>query len=118
MLTISGYGSFKRLAEVYNFSFLFKNQRIGNGKNNIQFWEGLNLPGFMTLYGTEEQCFNALFQWRSPTGSMCQSLWFSKKLLAQYSLAATLSSAPPSSFNCFTSAGLSFLRIGVLYSYD
>ena len=40
-------------------------------QNKVQFQKGISLPEFMNLYGTEEQCFNALFQWRWPDGFIC-----------------------------------------------
>ena len=41
-------------------------------QNKVQFQKGLSLPSFMDLYGTEEQCFTALFNWRWPNGFICQ----------------------------------------------
>ena len=38
-------------------------------KNKIQFQEGLSLPRFLSTYGTEEQCHQALFKMRWPQGS-------------------------------------------------
>lgn len=40
-------------------------------QNNVQFQKGMSLPEFLALYGTEEQCFNALFEWRWPKGFLC-----------------------------------------------
>ena len=40
-------------------------------QNNVQFQKGMSLPDFIALYGTEEQCFDALFEWRWPTGFAC-----------------------------------------------
>ena len=40
-------------------------------QNKVQFQKGVSLPEFMGLYGTEEQCFNALFEWRWPDGFIC-----------------------------------------------
>ena len=39
--------------------------------NKIQFQKGLSLSQFLKLYGTEEQCFNTLFNWRWPEGFVC-----------------------------------------------
>ena len=41
-------------------------------QNKVQFQKGVSLPEFMKFYGTEEQCFNALFDWRWPDGFECQ----------------------------------------------
>ena len=40
-------------------------------KNKIQFQQGLSLQEFLSQYGSEEQCRNALFQWRWPHGFRC-----------------------------------------------
>ncbi|WP_075185111.1 IS1595 family transposase [Teredinibacter haidensis] len=40
-------------------------------QNTVQFQKGMSLPEFMGLYGTEEQCFEALFNWRWPNGFFC-----------------------------------------------
>lgn len=40
-------------------------------QNNVQVQKGISLPDFMKRYGTEEQCFNALFKWRWPDGFVC-----------------------------------------------
>ena len=40
-------------------------------KNSIQFQTGLSLPGFLESYGTEQQCRDALFKLRWPTGFVC-----------------------------------------------
>ncbi|WP_419609010.1 IS1595 family transposase, partial [Thiolapillus sp.] len=40
-------------------------------KNIIQFQKGLSLPKFLEKYGTEEQCYSALFHLRWPDGFVC-----------------------------------------------
>ena len=33
-------------------------------RNPVQFQKGISLSEFLSLYGTEQQCFDALYQWR------------------------------------------------------
>lgn len=40
-------------------------------KNKIQFQRGMSLVRFNKLYGTEEQCYNRLFQIRWINGFVC-----------------------------------------------
>ena len=40
-------------------------------RNPVQFQKGISLNAFLSLYGTEDQCFDALFQWRWPNGFHC-----------------------------------------------
>jgi hypothetical protein len=40
-------------------------------QNKVQFQKGLSLPDFLKLYGTEDLCFQALFDWRWPKGFRC-----------------------------------------------
>lgn len=40
-------------------------------KNKIQFQRGLSLPQFLSQYGTEQQCREALFRMRWPHGFEC-----------------------------------------------
>ena len=40
-------------------------------RNAVQFQKGLSLKEFLELYGTEEQCFDALFALRWPDGFHC-----------------------------------------------
>ena len=37
-------------------------------RNPVQFQKGISLNEFLSLYGTEEQCFDALYRWRWPNG--------------------------------------------------
>ena len=40
-------------------------------RNPVQFQKGISLNEFLSLYGTEEQCFDALYLWRWPNGFVC-----------------------------------------------
>ena len=40
-------------------------------RNPVQFQKGVSLNEFLSLYGTEQQCFDALYQWRWPSGFVC-----------------------------------------------
>ena len=40
-------------------------------KNKIQFQQGFSLQEFIAQYGSEQQCQQALFQWRWPKGFQC-----------------------------------------------
>lgn len=40
-------------------------------KNTVQFQQGLSLQEFISQYGSEGQCYQALFQWRWPDGFKC-----------------------------------------------
>jgi hypothetical protein len=40
-------------------------------KNKVQFQKGYSLADFIKDYGTEEQCRQALFNWRWPDGFRC-----------------------------------------------
>ena len=40
-------------------------------RNQTQFQKGLGLGDFIKMYGTEEQCFAALYSWRWPQGFIC-----------------------------------------------
>ena len=37
-------------------------------RNPVQFQRGISLNEFLSLYGTEDQCFDALYRWRWPNG--------------------------------------------------
>ena len=40
-------------------------------RNPVQFQRGISLNEFLSLYGTEDQCFDALYRWRWPNGFVC-----------------------------------------------
>ena len=40
-------------------------------RNPVQFQKGISLSEFLALYGTEDQCFDALYRWRWPKGFQC-----------------------------------------------
>lgn len=40
-------------------------------RNAVQFQKGLSLNEFITRYGTEEKCYQSLFDWRWPEGFRC-----------------------------------------------
>ena len=40
-------------------------------RNPVQFQKGISLNEFLSLYATEDQCFDALYQWRWPNGFLC-----------------------------------------------
>ena len=40
-------------------------------RNKVQFQKGLSLNEFLKHYGTEDQCFDALYAWRWPQGFQC-----------------------------------------------
>ena len=40
-------------------------------KNKVQFQKGLSLGAFLSMYGTEQQCYEALFHIRWPQGYIC-----------------------------------------------
>jgi len=44
---------------------------IDMAQNNVQFQKGMSLTEFMDAYGSEDQCFDALFAWRWPDGFYC-----------------------------------------------
>ena len=45
--------------------------RITWHRNPVQFQKGISLDEFLSLYGTEQQCFDALYRWRWPNGFVC-----------------------------------------------
>ena len=47
-------------------------------KNKIQFQAGLSLQGFLTQFGSEDQCRNTLISWRWPKGFVCPSCGHTK----------------------------------------
>jgi hypothetical protein len=40
-------------------------------QNKVQFQKGVSVTDCISFYGTEEQCFKALFDWRWPEGFVC-----------------------------------------------
>jgi len=40
-------------------------------RNKVQFQKGMSVTEFQKLYGTEEQCYDALYSWRWPEGFKC-----------------------------------------------
>ena len=48
-----------------------KEKEISMARNPVQFQKGISLTEFLSLYGTEDQCFDALYQWRWPNGFLC-----------------------------------------------
>lgn len=42
-------------------------------RNKVQFQKGVSLNEFIKQYGTEDQCFDALYAWRWPEGFKCPS---------------------------------------------
>jgi len=40
-------------------------------KNKVQFQKGYSLPELFEQYGTNEQCYAALFDWKWPSGFAC-----------------------------------------------
>ena len=40
-------------------------------RNPVQFQKGITLNEFLSLCGTEEQRFAALYRWRWPNGFVC-----------------------------------------------
>ncbi len=47
-------------------------------RNTVQFQMGLSLSRFIESYGTEEQCFTALYNWRWPQGFICSNCGHNK----------------------------------------
>ena len=47
-------------------------------RNPVQFQKGISLSEFLSLYGTEEQCFNALYRWRWPSGFVCPNCGYDR----------------------------------------
>ena len=43
-------------------------------RSPIQFQQGISLNEFLSLYGTEDQCFDALYQWRWPMASRARTV--------------------------------------------
>ena len=48
-------------------------------RNKIQFQKGFGLVDFLKAYGTEQQCFDALYAWRWPSGFICPQCSHTKR---------------------------------------
>jgi hypothetical protein len=48
-----------------------RNENFAMAKNPVQFQKGLSLSEFLGAHGTEQQCEQALYQWRWPDGFVC-----------------------------------------------
>ena len=42
-------------------------------RSRVQFQKGISLNEFLSLYGTEQRCFDALYRWRYPTASCART---------------------------------------------
>lgn len=47
-------------------------------RNKVQFQKGISLNEFIKKYGTDDQCFDALYKWRWPDGFICPSCGHNK----------------------------------------
>ena len=43
-------------------------------RNPVQFQKGISLNEFLSLYGTEQQCFDALYHGDGPTASCARTV--------------------------------------------
>ena len=65
-------------------------------RNPVQFQKGISLNEFLSLYGTEQQCFDALYHWRWPNGFVCPNCGHDRGLPVDHTQApAVLSLQPP-----------------------
>jgi ribosomal protein L37AE/L43A len=48
-----------------------QNRERDMAKNQIQFQKGLSMAGFLSRYGSEDNCYQALFSFRWPNGFRC-----------------------------------------------
>ena len=53
-------------------------------RNKVQFQKGVSLSEFIEQYGSEEQCFDALYRWRWPEGFVCPSCGHDKHCRLTY----------------------------------
>ena len=44
-------------------------------RNPVQFQKGISLNEFLSLYGTEQQCFDALYHWAMAQRLRVPELW-------------------------------------------
>ena len=47
-------------------------------RNKVQFQKGLSEAQFAALYGTEDQCREAVMRWRWPSGFACPAEVYSE----------------------------------------
>ena len=64
-------------------------------RNPVQFQKGISLNAFLSLYGTEDQCFDALYQWRWPNGFLCPHCGHDRSCQLKQPQAPTVQSLPP-----------------------
>ena len=64
-------------------------------RNPVQFQKGISLNEFLSLYATEDQCFDALYQWRWPNGFLCPHCGHDQCCQLSTTQAPTVQSLPP-----------------------
>lgn len=52
-------------------------------RNQVQYQKGMSLAEFFRQYGTEEQCYEALFKWRWSKGFVCRRCGYTKGCINQ-----------------------------------
>ena len=63
-------------------------------RNPVQFQKGISLNEFLSLYGTEDQCFDALYRWRWPNGFVCPHCGHDRHCQTDQPQAPTMQSLP------------------------